>query len=72
MTQVTTPRQHSPHRHSHVFLGTGHEQSERQTWIVILLCGAMMVAEIVGGELGTREATDDGPDDPPLPLFAHG
>jgi len=36
-------------RHSHVFLGEGHEQGERRTWAVIWLCGAMMVAEIVGG-----------------------
>lgn len=35
--------------HSHVFLGEGHETSERKTWVVIWLCGAMMVAEIVGG-----------------------
>lgn len=39
----------SPHRHSHVFLGEGHEKSERKTWAVIWLCGAMMVAEIGGG-----------------------
>src|SRR5258707_1948208 len=38
-------------RHSHVFLGEGHEQSERKTWAVIWLCGAMMCAEIVGGLL---------------------
>src|ERR1700736_4193475 len=37
--------------HSHVFLGEAHEQSERRTWAVIWLCGAMMVAEIVGGLL---------------------
>jgi cation diffusion facilitator family transporter len=37
--------------HSHVFLGEGHETSERKTWAVIWLCGAMMVAEIVGGLL---------------------
>lgn len=37
--------------HSHVFLGEGHEKSERKTWAVILLCGAMMIAEIVGGLL---------------------
>ena len=37
--------------HSHVFLGAGHEKSERKTWIVIGLCGFMMVAEIVGGAL---------------------
>src|SRR6202166_949991 len=35
--------------HSHVFLGVGHENSERKTWAVIWLCGLMMVAEIVGG-----------------------
>ena len=37
--------------HSHVFLGKGHEKSERKTWAVIWLCGAMMIAEIVGGLL---------------------
>ena len=35
--------------HSHVFLGEAHEASERRTWAVIWLCGAMMVAEIAGG-----------------------
>ncbi len=37
--------------HSHLFLGAGHERNERRTWIVIGLCGAMMVLEIVGGLL---------------------
>ena len=37
--------------HTHVFLGAGHKKSERKTWAVIWLCGAMMVAEIVGGLL---------------------
>jgi len=37
--------------HGHVFLGEGHEKSERKTWAVIWLCGAMMIAEIVGGLL---------------------
>jgi cation diffusion facilitator family transporter len=37
--------------HSHVFLGEEHETSERKTWAVITLCGAMMLAEIVGGLL---------------------
>ena len=41
----------APLRHSHVFLGEGHEKSERKTWAVIWLCGAMMVAEIIGGLL---------------------
>lgn len=35
--------------HSHVFLGGGHDRSERRTWWVIALCAAMMVLEIVGG-----------------------
>lgn len=38
-------------QHSHTFLGAGHEKNERRTWAVIWLCGAMMVAEIVGGLL---------------------
>jgi cation diffusion facilitator family transporter len=37
--------------HSHVFLGKGHERSERKTWAVIWLCGTMMIAEIAGGLL---------------------
>jgi cation diffusion facilitator family transporter len=40
-----------PTSHAHHFLGEGHEQSERNTWTVIWLCGAMMCAEIVGGLL---------------------
>jgi cation diffusion facilitator family transporter len=39
------------HGHSHVFLATDHERSERSTWAVIILCGVMMAAEIVGGLL---------------------
>ena len=35
--------------HTHVFLGKSHETSERRTWAVIWLCGAMMAVEIVGG-----------------------
>ncbi|HWM65238.1 MAG TPA: CDF family Co(II)/Ni(II) efflux transporter DmeF [Steroidobacteraceae bacterium] len=37
--------------HSHVFLGEGHEANERKTWAVIILCGIMMLVEIVGGSL---------------------
>jgi cation diffusion facilitator family transporter len=37
--------------HNHTFLGEGHEKNERRTWLVIWLCGFMMVAEIVGGLL---------------------
>ncbi len=37
--------------HGHVFLGTAHETNERRSWAVIVLCGAMMVAEIAGGLL---------------------
>jgi cation diffusion facilitator family transporter len=38
-------------RHDHVFLGASHERNERRTWIVILICAAMMIAEVVGGVL---------------------
>ncbi|HEY8288681.1 MAG TPA: CDF family Co(II)/Ni(II) efflux transporter DmeF, partial [Acetobacteraceae bacterium] len=41
----------NPLFHSHVFLGEDHARSERRTWAVIWLCGAMMIAEIVGGLL---------------------
>jgi cation diffusion facilitator family transporter len=37
--------------HTHAFLGEGHDKSERRTWAVIWLCGAMMIAEIAGGLL---------------------
>lgn len=37
--------------HSHVFLGSDHERSERRTWWVIWLCASMMVLEIAGGVL---------------------
>lgn len=36
---------------NHIFLGEGHKQNERRTWMVIALCSFMMVAEIVGGLL---------------------
>jgi cation diffusion facilitator family transporter len=41
----------TPVGHSHNFLGDTHERSERKTWAVIWLCGAMMVGEIIGGLL---------------------
>src|SRR5690348_13618290 len=41
----------STNLHNHVFLGEGHERNERRTWAVIVLCGFMMIAEIVGGLL---------------------
>ncbi|WP_407971785.1 CDF family Co(II)/Ni(II) efflux transporter DmeF [Burkholderia pyrrocinia] len=37
--------------HDHIFLGAAHEQNERRTWMVIGLCAAMMVVEIVGGSI---------------------
>jgi cation diffusion facilitator family transporter len=40
-----------PAFHEHIFLGEGHAQNERKSWIVIWLCGAMMCIEIVGGLL---------------------
>lgn len=38
-------------RHSHDFLGSGHERNERQTWLVIALTAIMMVAEIAAGSV---------------------
>lgn len=35
----------------HVFLGAAHGSNERKTWMVIILCTIMMVAEIAGGSL---------------------
>src|ERR1700751_807799 len=37
--------------HSHVFLAEGQEKNEGRVWMVIALCGFMMVAEIIGGLL---------------------
>ena len=49
------------YRHSHEFLGAGHERNERKTWAVIILCGIMMVVEIVGGSLfGSLALVADG------------
>jgi len=48
-------------RHSHVFLGAGHERNERKTWTVIVLCSVMMLAEIIGGSLfGSLALVADG------------
>jgi cation diffusion facilitator family transporter len=49
MTNQGSAFQISPH--SHVFLGPDHSRAERRTWAVIILCTAMMIAEIVGGAL---------------------
>ena len=47
--------------HDHIFLGAAHEDNERRTWLVIALCSAMMVAEIVGGSLfGSLALVADG------------
>ena len=46
---MSTEQMASASIHGHVFLGEAHEASERRTWAVIWLCGAMMIAEIIGG-----------------------
>ncbi|VVE46305.1 Zinc transporter ZitB [Pandoraea apista] len=47
--------------HDHIFLGAAHEDNERRTWMVIALCSAMMVVEIVGGSLfGSLALVADG------------
>jgi cation diffusion facilitator family transporter len=48
-------------RHEHVFLGQDHDRNERRSWAVVALCGAMMVAEIIGGLLwGSMALVADG------------
>jgi cation diffusion facilitator family transporter len=48
-------------RHEHVFLGAAHDRNERRSWMVIAICGAMMVAEIGGGILfGSMALIADG------------
>ncbi len=47
--------------HDHMFLGEGHQQNERKTWGVIVLCTVMMLAEIIGGQLfGSLALVADG------------
>ena len=41
----------SPYPIDHTFLGKGHEHNERRTWFVIVLCGIMMLVEIIAGIL---------------------
>lgn len=48
-------------QHSHVFLGHGHDENERRTWLVVALTAAMMVAEIIGGTIfGSMALVADG------------
>jgi cation diffusion facilitator family transporter len=48
-------------QHRHVFLGAAHDKHERQTWIVVGLTAAMMVAEIVAGTVyGSMALLADG------------
>ncbi|MBN9094666.1 MULTISPECIES: CDF family Co(II)/Ni(II) efflux transporter DmeF [Pandoraea] len=47
--------------HDHIYLGAAHRDNERRTWMVIALCSAMMVAEIIGGSLyGSLALVADG------------
>ena len=47
--------------HDHVFLGEGHDENARKTWIVIALCSAMMVVELIGGKIfGSLALVADG------------
>jgi len=61
-TDISTQPDEAPAgTHSHVFLGAGHERNERKTWAVIVLCGVMMLVEIVGGTLfGSLALVADG------------
>ncbi|WP_375394365.1 CDF family Co(II)/Ni(II) efflux transporter DmeF [uncultured Sphingomonas sp.] len=49
MSNIQSPVATGIAPHNHVFLGEGHERNERRTWFVIVLCGIMMLIEIVGG-----------------------
>ena len=47
--------------HDHVFLGEGHDENGRKTWMVIALCTAMMAAELIGGKIfGSLALVADG------------
>ena len=47
--------------HEHVFLGEAHDKNARKTWVVIALCGVMMIVEIVGGSIfGSLALVADG------------
>src|SRR5207253_2239075 len=48
-------------RHEHVFLGAGHDENERRTWVVVGLTAVMMVVEIIGGTIyGSMALVADG------------
>ena len=48
-------------RHEHVFLGAGHDENERRTWLVVGLTAIMMVVEIIGGTIfGSMALVADG------------
>jgi cation diffusion facilitator family transporter len=44
-----SPEPESAVPHDHDFLGPSHDRNERRTWIVIAVCGTMMIIEIIGG-----------------------
>lgn len=48
-------------KHDHVFLGDNHRRNERRTWIVIAITAAMMVIEIIAGNIyGSMALVADG------------
>lgn len=50
-----------PGEHEHVFLGEDHARNERKTWFVIALTTAMMVVEIIAGNIfGSMALVADG------------
>lgn len=47
--------------HEHIYLGDDHDRNERRTWIVIAITAAMMVVEIVAGNIyGSMALVADG------------
>ena len=47
--------------HDHAFLGVGHAENERRTWLVVGLTATMMIGEIIGGTIyGSMALVADG------------
>ena len=58
----------TPPTHDHVFLGQDHRRNERRVWWVIALTAAMMVVEIIAGNLyGSMALVADGWTCPRMP-----
>lgn len=58
---MSTPRSNMDHTHSHVFLGSAHEENARRTLWVVALTVVMMIGEITAGYItGSMALLADG------------